>query len=83
MGEICDERQAEIDRKIDKWRSSKEYRRLGGAVRERIENGIHKRRHSKTVRFLELMIERKEQRWPKEGARIPFYEQAFLDYKNK
>ena len=77
------EREAEIKKKIDEWRDSSEYLRLNKNMRARIEDCMHEKQDSKTVIFLERIIDLQEKRWPKEEARIPFYERAFIKYKQR
>ena len=68
---------------IEHWKTGKEYSRLSESVRERLEQSIRSRElvASKTCLFLMKMKRAVETIWPKDGARIPFYEQKWLERK--
>ena len=73
------EREKELQNKIEKWKETGEYMRLGAKAREMIENAMRKecKNHSKTIMLLTKIIDKYETLWPTGESRVPFFVQHF------
>ena len=74
------ERHEDITRQIEVLRQTNWYKNLTNNVRNNIEERMFKQ-DSNTLIFLERLIDMKETIFPGEPTRIPFFEKAFIKYK--
>lgn len=83
--ELERDRERELNRKIDKWKLTDEYRRLGPKAREMIIDSMKNKgsKHSATIMLLTTLIDKAETLWPTGEIRIPFYQQHFEMRKHK
>ena len=71
--------------KIEQWHATEEYKRLGQAARQMVEDRMLSKglKHSETYYFLNDLADKADLFWSASNERIPFFQKHFQDRKLK